>query len=188
MSEDQEHALFRTFLSRSFGGKLIISRPNGKIIAKIEDLLIDPQSLQVAALVTSKGGLLNREWALIPRNRVEIWGEDIVLVSSEDVMTGADQLPDTAQWLSVDEQIHGQDIVDMEGTRLGVLDDIAIDAQGKIVGYVFSQVFVDGPLAELKRVGVDTTESLGQDVLIVKPLSEQEATQQTRDTHLVKEG
>lgn len=175
MSEHQEHELFTTFLSRSFKGKPIVSRPNGKTIAKAEDLLFDPQSLQVAALITGKGSLLNRHLELIPRTCVEVWGEDVVLVSSEDVVIGADQLPNTEQWLSADDQIHGQDVVDVDGTRLGVLDDVAIDAQGVIVGYVFSQVFVDGPLAELKRVGVGATRSLGQDVLIVNPLTEQES-------------
>jgi uncharacterized protein YrrD len=44
---------------------------------------------------------------------------------------------------------------------------VIIDNHGHIRGYELSQVFIEGPLAEQKRITADATHSLGKDVLIV---------------------
>jgi hypothetical protein len=51
--------------------------------------------------------------------------------------------------------------------RIGQLNDVVIDNQGRLIAYDLAQVYVEGPLAESKRIPVEATHSLGPDVLII---------------------
>jgi uncharacterized protein YrrD len=156
-----------TVHSRDLEGKSIISATDGQIIAKVDDVMVDPAALRVAALVTSKGGLLRREVKLIPSDRVQVWGQDVILVDQPDVIVKRDELPHTEEWLAVSGQLRGRDVVSTEGTRIGQLEDIVLDSNGELVSYDLGQVFVKDPQLQSKWIPARATRSLGQDVLIV---------------------
>jgi uncharacterized protein YrrD len=155
--------------SRELIGKPIISITNGVIIGKVVDILIDPGTIQVAALVTSKGGLLTHrgEMEAIPAKEVQVWGQDAVLVSRPDVIAKQDELPDHGRWLSVADQVKSRDVISIDGTRIGQLNDIVLNTQGQLVAYDLAQVFVKGPVAESRRISAELTQSFGRDVLLV---------------------
>ncbi len=73
-------------------GKPIIDQTTGQIIADIADVLIDPNIAQVAALVTSKGNLFDRQIEAIPSHEVQVWGEDAILVGRTDVISKVEEL------------------------------------------------------------------------------------------------
>jgi uncharacterized protein YrrD len=160
-----------TCLSQELHGKPIVSVTNGRIIAKVLDVLMDPEGLQLAAVVTSKGGLLSREKDIevIPSVEVQVWGQDVVLVSRPDVIVKKGELPGSEKWLSVTDRIKGHDVISTDGQRIGKLNDVVIDNRGQLVGYDLVQAFVfsGGPSAGLKQITARATSSLGQDVLIV---------------------
>jgi uncharacterized protein YrrD len=156
-----------TYLGRELVGKPLVSVTNGKRIAKVEDVLVDPGALEVSALVTSKGGLFRQEIKAVLRGQVEVWGTDTILVSHENAVAGEDRLPQLGDWLSVSDRLKGRDVVTATGLRIGVLDDVVIDTKGRLVEYTLSQVFVEGLVAELGRVPVEMTRSLGEDVLVL---------------------
>ncbi|GAB4535755.1 MAG: hypothetical protein Kow0063_20370 [Anaerolineae bacterium] len=175
-----------TCLSQALQGKPVVSVTNGKIIAKVLDVLMDPDSLQLAAVVTSKGGLLSREKdvEVIPSPEVQVWGQDVVLVSRPDVIVKKSELPGSEKWLSVTDRIKGHDVISTEGQRIGKLNDVVVDNRGQLVGYDLVQAFVfsGGPSAGLKRITARATSSLGQDVLIldaaqIAPVEGDEAAQ-----------
>jgi uncharacterized protein YrrD len=155
--------------SRELIGKPIVSVTNGVIIGKVVDILIDPATVQVAALATSKGGLLTHrgEMEAIAAKDVQVWGQDAVLVSGPDVIARQDDLPDRQRWLSVADQVKGRDVVSIDGTRIGQLNDIVVNTQGQLVAYDLAQVFVKGPVAESRRIPAEVTQSFGRDVLLV---------------------
>ena len=155
--------------SRALIGKPIISITNGVIIGKVVDVLIDPGTVQVAALVTSKGGLLMQRGQMeaIPAKEVQVWGQDAILVSRPDVIAKQDELPDHERWLSVVDRVKGRDVVSIDGTRIGQLNDIVLNTQGQLVAYDLAQVFVQGPLAETRSISAELTHSFGRDVLLV---------------------
>jgi uncharacterized protein YrrD len=163
--------------SRDLIGKPIISMTNGVSIGKVVDILIDSGTAHVAALVTSKGGLLARGAGMeaIPAQDVQVWGQDAVLVSRPDVIIGEDQLPERQNWLSVVDQVKGRDVVSIDGTRIGQLNDIVLNTQGQLIAYDLAHVLVTGPVAQSKRIPAETTRSFGQDVLIVDKLQADEA-------------
>jgi uncharacterized protein YrrD len=164
-----------TSLSQELKGKTIVSITNGAIVGEVVDVLIDPGALQVAALVTSKGGLLKRgETEAILAKEVRVWGYDVILISGPDVVVKEEELPGLEKWLSAADQIRGYTVVSTDGTRIGELNDVMIDAQGQVVAYDLARVFVKGPVAESKRIATELTHSLGPDVLIVDASHEAE--------------
>jgi uncharacterized protein YrrD len=154
-------------LSQDFIGKPIIDETTGQIIAKVVDVLIDPNVVQVAALVTSKGNLFERQIEAIPSHKVRVWGRDAILVGRTDVISNVEELAGSGRWLSVSDQVKGHEVVSSLGTRIGELNDVVVNAEGQLIAYDLGRVFIEGPLAESKRVAADTTQSFGQDVLIV---------------------
>jgi uncharacterized protein YrrD len=99
------------FLSQDFIGKPIIDEATGQIIAKVVDVLIDPNIVQVAALVTSKGNLFERQIEAIPSHEVRVWGRDAILVGRTDVISKIEVLAGSGTWLSVSDQVKGYEVV-----------------------------------------------------------------------------
>jgi len=161
-----------TCLTQELQGKPVISITNGAIIAKVLDVLVDPDALRVAAAITSKGSALKRqrEIEVIPADEVQVWGQDAVLVKGPDVIVKDSELPGRERWLSVSGQIKGHDVIGGDGTRIGQLNDVVIDVNGQFVGYDLAQPFVYGsdPAQKMKQVPSAATSVLGQDVLIVE--------------------
>jgi uncharacterized protein YrrD len=161
-----------TCLTQELQGKPVISVTDGSIIAKVLDVLVDPDALRVAAAVTAKGGGLmkrGRELDVIPADEVQVWGQDVVLVKRPDVIVKNSELPGSEGWLSVSGQVKGRDVVGDDGTRVGQLNDVVIDVNGQFVGYDLAQPFVHGddPTQKMKQIPAEATSVLGQDVLIL---------------------
>jgi uncharacterized protein YrrD len=154
--------------SKNMIGNPVISLTNGEKIAKVEDVNIDPNTLQAAAVLTSKGTLLNREMEGIPAMQVEVWGQDAVLVKRPDAIVKEEELGDRSGWLSASDDISGYDVVGEDGTRIGTLGDIVFDGQGQLMGYELADVAIEGRIAVSHWIDAKATRSLGPDVLIVK--------------------
>jgi len=148
-------------------GKPVVSITNGEILAKVENILINPNTRAVAALSFSQGGLLSRGTRLIPAESVRVWGEDVILVSGPEVFVQKEDLTGYDEYLSVSDQLKGRDVFSQDGKRIGTLNDVLIDNQGQLVGYDLSKVYIEGPVADSKRIGVESTHALGPDVLVV---------------------
>ena len=176
--------------SQELQGKSVISVSNGQVIAKVLDVLIDPDPPQVAAIVTAKGGggILKRQEEIeaIPADEVQVWGQDAVLVSGPDVAVRISELPGSEWWLSVTDQIKGHDVISTEGTRIGALNDVVVDTDGQFVSYDLAQAYAvgEGSAAKIKQIPVEATSSLGRDVLIVQAtqIAEQARLEETLQT------
>ena len=161
-----------TCLTQELQGKPVICVTDGAIVAKVLDVLVDPDALQVAAAITSKGGALKRqrEIEVIPASEVQVWGQDAVLVKGPDVIVKDSQLPGREKWLSASDQVKGHDVIGGDGTRIGQLNDVVVDVNGQFVGYDLTQPFVygDDPAQKIKQIPAGATSVLGRDVLIVE--------------------
>ena len=177
-------------LSRELHGRSVVSVTNGQIIAKVEDVLIDPAARRVAAVITSKGGLLKREQGIevIPGEAVQVWGRDVILVKEVEVIVKKTELPGSEKWLVVSTQIKGHDVVGADGTRIGQLNDVVIDAGGQLVAYSLAKVLIAGPVAKSKRIAAKATRVLGGDVLIVEPTEMVEPPEVVEPTEMAEPG
>jgi uncharacterized protein YrrD len=154
-------------LSQEVKGFQVISVTNGEIIAEVQDVMIDLNNLQVAAVVTSKGNILKTKLELIVRDDVQVWGEDVILVSEPDVIHDEEELKGAGNWESSIEKVSGKKVIDTNGDQIGELNDVVIDSEAKILGYDLSSISLEGPVADTKRIHVNTTQAMGADALII---------------------
>jgi sporulation protein YlmC with PRC-barrel domain len=154
-------------LSAELKDKPIVSMVNGKFIAKVKDVLIDPTTRTVSAVIFEEGSILSRQTRIIPASAVNVWGVDIILISSAEAVVSKEELPCHEQCLSVSSQLKGRSVVTQDGKQIGELNDVVIDDHGVVVGYDLAKVLIEGPVAKSKRIGVDATHALGPDVLVI---------------------
>jgi sporulation protein YlmC with PRC-barrel domain len=153
---------------------------DGRKLAELYDVAVDPDQMRVAALIISQGGLLNRETRSLPADAVQVWGRDVILVNGSEADFRGRQVADRDKWPLVLDHLKGCYVVSTDGRRVGQIDDLLIDTKGNVVGYVLSQVFIEGPLAKSKRLDARQTRTLGPDVVIIdvtdQPVADQSAT------------
>jgi uncharacterized protein YrrD len=162
------NAVSNRIASQAFVGNPVIGITNGEEIAKIEDLLVDPDTLKAAAAITSKSTLLSRDIEAIPAEQVEVWGQDAILAKQTDVIVKEEDLGGHEEWLSASNDIRGYQVVAENGTRIGTLGDLVLDHEGQILGYEMAEVTIESRVAVADWIDVKATRSLGPDVLIVK--------------------
>jgi sporulation protein YlmC with PRC-barrel domain len=157
------------YQTQHWKGNSVVSLDEGAVVAKVADVMIDPQTLKVAALVISKGGLLGRETEYVPSTEVKVWGEDVILISRTGASVGESEIPSLDRALRVSDEIRGRDVINQDGTRIGRLADVLVDQNGALVGYALGDVYVEEfPFEEPNRIPVEATKSFGRDVLIVQ--------------------
>jgi uncharacterized protein YrrD len=162
------NAMSTHIASQKLIGNPVIGITRGEMIAEIEDLQIDPNTLSVAAAITSKGSLINRQIEAIPATQVKVWGQDAVLVKHPDASVKEEELKGRDGWLSASDDIRGYEVVAEDGTRIGTLGDMVLNTEGQIMGYEMADVAVEGRVAVADWIDVKATRSLGPDVLIVR--------------------
>ena len=159
---------------KDYKGRTIISIRKGKKLGMLDDVLIDPDPIQVAALVTSSGWLPWRDLKAIPADEVRVWGEDAILVETPDVIKKQKELPETRTWLSMSDEIIGRDVISTDGDKVGEISDALMDAEGELVGFRLSQigyaldeVLAEGPGPKADWISSDAVHSMGTDVLVI---------------------
>ena len=155
------------YLSGELRGKPVINVCDGSVVARLEDVLIDPDTLQVAALVTWRNRVPNGKIRAIPDDEIRVWGRDAILTDRPDAGAQGDQFPGVETWLSASEDIEGRQVIGTDGVRIGIVEGVVIDAQGQVVGYDLRQVFIEGPVAYSMQVPARAVCSIGPDALIV---------------------
>lgn len=146
-------------------GKAVMTINEGEKLGQVEDILIDRDKLQVAAVVISQGVLLNKERKFLPAAEVATWGRDAVLVKTRDVFRSETDLPERESWVSAGHKLKGLPIVSTSGNRVGQIDDLLVDPEGRIVAYRISEGIFGGKGRELNA---RTTRSIGADAVIVE--------------------
>ena len=144
----------REYPSQSFNGKPVVSLEDGRIIGRVADAYVDPASLRIGAVITSKGGVLRRELEGFLGSEVELWGQDTVLVKRTDILRSGEELGLGERWLRVSDRVHGHEVADSEGTRIGIVGDVIIDSDGSMVGYSLSEIINDSPAIVEGRIPV----------------------------------
>lgn len=145
-------------------GKAILSIDTGEKLGQVDDILVDVAGLRVAAVIASLGTLLNKEKRVLPATEVTTWGRDAVLVKDDTSFRSEDELGDREKWISVGNHIKGLSLVSTSGNRLGKVDDLMVDNDGRIVAYRISE----GIFGSNKRdISASTTKSIGTDAVIV---------------------
>lgn len=157
-----------------FKGKTIVTISEGKDLGTLDDILIDPDSMEIAALVTSYGWLPWHDLKTIPADDVRVWGEDAILVDAAEGIKKEQELPGTEKWLSVSNDIIGRDVISVDGDKVGEVSEILMDSAGELIGFQLSQigyaldkVLAEGPGPKPDWIPGEAVHSMGQDVLVI---------------------
>jgi sporulation protein YlmC with PRC-barrel domain len=140
--------------------KPLISVTNGRRVGEIKDLYLDPQTHQVAAVLIAREGLINRKVTLVYRSAIQVYGEDAWLLNTaDDVTETLEEAP--ADWLQVSE-LRGREVSTDGGTKLGSVGDVVLDDNGSLAALTLGRVWVQGPLAETRRIPIQALLRIGE--------------------------
>ncbi len=148
-------------------GKPAISTSNGQMLGGVTDLLIDPATMRVAVLLVTRGGLFSRETLAIPMDEVQAWGQNAIMVSRPEAATPQQKTPELRKWVSAANQVRGRSIVTLDGTKVGLVSDAVIGADGSVVDYELEESGQGEAGKGKKRVPAGTTHALGLDVIVI---------------------
>ncbi|MEP7357321.1 MAG: PRC-barrel domain-containing protein [Anaerolineales bacterium] len=138
----------------------LISMTNGKIIGQIKDLYLDPDLNQVAAVHLGKEGVLRRQAHAIGREAIQVYGEDVWLVTGPDSIVNRKQIPD-ANHLVLLSDLRGREIHTEGGTHIGTVEDVILDAQANVLGFTLGKMRMQGPLGERKTIARAAVTGMG---------------------------
>ena len=145
---------------KSHLNKPLVSTTDGKIVGEVKDLYLDREMHTVAAVFLGKEGLIKRKALMLPRAAVHVFGVDVWLVTGSDKVAGPDEIPDADTFVLVSD-LRGRDVDTEGGTKIGVIEDVVLDAEARVLGFALGKVHVQGPLAERKTIAREAITKLG---------------------------
>jgi sporulation protein YlmC with PRC-barrel domain len=148
------------FTSKEHLNKPLISTTDGRKLGEIKDLYLDQDMRQVSAVFLGKQGLISRKTLMIARSAVQVLGVDVWLVSGSDTVVGPEDIAESGTFILVGE-LHGRELQTEGGTKIGVIDHVLLDHEGRVLGFGLGKVYSQGPLAERKMIARDAILNLG---------------------------
>jgi uncharacterized protein YrrD len=133
--------------SKEFIGKPVYSLDEGRQLGTVRDIYVDRDLSWLVGVHLGREGLLSRKSLLIPREAIAVFGVDAVLAQRSDAVTDNKQAPESKLWMRLDD-LAGRQVDTPAGSRIGVLGDVLLDDEARIVGFTLSRVQMAGPLAE----------------------------------------
>jgi sporulation protein YlmC with PRC-barrel domain len=140
--------------------KPLISLVDGKKLGKVKDLYFDAEAGKVMAALLSKRGIINRKTFVIVRAAIQVMGIDVWLVSASDTVELLENLPESDTYLLLSDLV-GREVLTEGEHRIGTIGDVILDENANVIGFTFDQVFVQGPLAERRRIARSAVTHLG---------------------------
>ncbi len=162
--------------SQQFKSLAVVSLDEGREIGRIRNLVINPQTSEVAAIIVQRGGMFG-EQKVIPYARVVSVGNNALTVQK---MANAERITSLPQILSlVKEDIHlkGVRVISEGGAALGHVEEFYVDtATGKIIAFEVSGMPGDGLLKGKALLPAGEVRTIGKDILIVRDGAEENLT------------
>lgn len=141
-------------------GLPVISINEGQELGKVKDLVINPTGGSVAALIIDDG-----KWyfgaKLLPFSAVSGIGEYAVTVDSSNQIVNVNNAPDLEQLLIADIKVIGAKVLTKDGFIQGKVNEIMVDADGKI------SCEVEDDKGETTNIDSDKILTFGKSVIIV---------------------
>jgi uncharacterized protein YrrD len=153
--------------SKKFLSLPIISLKEGQQIGYVRNLVVNPKTKSIAALVIDPTGFF-KEQRIIPYNRVVSVGENAITVSTESQVEKATSLPDILDLLKDKAAIIGIKVVTENGKNLGIVEEFYIDSHnGRIVNLELSEGRIEGIFGSKAHLNADLIITIGPHAIIV---------------------
>lgn len=145
-------------------GLPVISLEDGRLLGKVQELVIDPQERRVVALVTGEKGLLRTRAQVIPFDRLRSIGTDAVTVTREGEVQELRSRPDLEKLLEL--PLLGGYVISEEGTKIGRVEDFSFNpTSGQLHGLLLQEG--KGDVAE-GFLPIDEILYFGEDYIIAR--------------------
>ena len=131
--------------------KWLVSITDGKKVGEIKDLYLDKELTKVVAVLAGKEGFIQRKKLVVERTQIQVYGEDVWLVASSEVVMDLETVPDADSYVLLSE-LRGREVHTEGGTKVGTVEDVLLDRDAHVLGIALGKVYVQGPLAERKAI------------------------------------
>ncbi|KUO60515.1 MAG: photosystem reaction center subunit H [Gracilibacter sp. BRH_c7a] len=153
--------------SKKFLSLPIISLKEGQQIGFVRNLVINPKTKSIVALVVDPKGFF-KEQRIIPFNKVVSLGENAITISTESQVEKATNLPDILELLREKAAILGIKVITENGKTLGVTDEFYINPQtGQIASIDISEGKIEGLFNGKARLKAEDILTIGPNVIVV---------------------
>ena len=147
----------------------IIAFDTGKRIARILDLIFDQETNQLLGFLVDEDGLFHSA-KVIPLNQVRAIGPDVIVVSGQDAIVSAKDVPQIQTILKHKLVLKGNRIITADGRYLGSIVDLYFNDQtGNIEGYETSGGLFADTYSGRSFIPAPQTTKIGQEVTFVPP-------------------
>ena len=147
--------------SKQLAGNPVMSIDSGIHLGLVKDVYLDSELAQVAGLyMGSEGVFTRRKDLLIPFSAVSLLGQDVVLVTHAEALTDTTQYEAVKEWVRWD-RLHGRLMTTASGIRVGRIDDVLLDEEGGVCGFMLYNLEIGGPLARTYIIVSDALLDIG---------------------------
>lgn len=163
-------------------GLKIISVEEGKHIGEVEDIIFDPKSNEVKALLADKGGLFSDAKVILLEDTKSI-GRDAVIVDSDKFLKKASEVEKPISNIAKENQyLTKTKVITEEGTDLGSISDLYFDAQtGDVDYFEVSQGTFQNIKSGTKKVKISDIVTVGEDAIVVRGYVEEQFQKQATE-------
>ncbi|MBO2943380.1 PRC-barrel domain-containing protein [Paenibacillus sp. F411] len=155
-------------------GLAVFDVENGKEIGKIHDFILDEQ-WNITGFELEGKALFSSHVKTVSWDNIEAYGEDAVMIRSEEVIekTDADQIPYT--YLLGRRKLKEMQVLTEDGMLLGRISDVYFEQEqgNKVLGLEISDGFVSDLIEGRRWLPCTPEMSIGESAVMVPPLSEQ---------------
>ncbi|NLL52614.1 MAG: photosystem reaction center subunit H [Peptococcaceae bacterium] len=150
----------------------IISLKEGQKIGYAKNIVINPKTISVAALIVDPKRFF-MEQRIIPFNRVVNIGENAITVGTESQAEKAANLPDIMHLLKEKTAVIGMKVITANGKTLGMVDEFYINREDGSIEFIdISGGKIEGLFHGKARLKADEIMTLGSEVMVVSEDSE----------------
>jgi uncharacterized protein YrrD len=162
--------------SQQFKSLAVISLDEGREIGRIRDLVINPQTSEVAAIIVQRRGLFG-EQKVIPYTRVVSVGNNALTVQKMANAERITSLPQILGLVKEDVRLKGVRVISESGVALGHVEEFYVDtATGKITAFEVGGAPGEGLMKGRAVLPAREVRTIGKDILIVRNGAEESLT------------
>lgn len=152
--------------SKKFIGMPVISLEEGQRIGKIKELVVNPVTKVVAALLIEQKGWF-KDQKFIPYSKVSSVGNDAITVEQSNSVQKGTSLPDIVQLTKNKYNIVDCKVIAENGTVLGMVEEYFVDAMsGEIVGLEVSGSLINSFLSGRAFLDVALIRTIGKELIV----------------------
>lgn len=144
-------------------GTQVINQTTGDRIAPVQDVVLTTDLRQIAALVLGAGGLFSDE--LVVRWSAVISLGDVLVVAGTTPLPTIKEDAEVAELRKQAVRITGVAVITATGERLGTVNDIGFDDQGRVLGFEISHGLLGGLIGQ-RFLPSEQVQSVGKDAII----------------------